>query len=257
MVVHDEVREALEQRAAGGRAREHDHRPRAAAARQPAGRARDRGGRCASTARCRRRSRSSAARSAIGLDDDGARRARDRRGRRSAACAISRPSSRAAATARRRSPRPRIWPSAPASACSPPAGSAACTAARATSFDESADLGTLARLNICVVCAGVKSILDIPATLERLETLNVTVLGYRHGHVPGLLPDVVRACRCRGASTRRTRSRRCCERASSARRAPSSWPTRSTSNSTPSCTTAPLHEGLRAAAERGHRAART
>jgi pseudouridylate synthase len=46
------------------------------------------------------------------------------------------------------------------------------------SFDESADLGTLAKLGICVVCAGVKSILDIPATLERLETLNVTVLGY-------------------------------------------------------------------------------
>jgi pseudouridine-5'-phosphate glycosidase len=45
-------------------------------------------------------------------------------------------------------------------------------------WDESADLGTLARLNLCVVCAGVKSILDIPATLERLETLNVTVLGY-------------------------------------------------------------------------------
>jgi pseudouridine-5'-phosphate glycosidase len=47
------------------------------------------------------------------------------------------------------------------------------------SFDESADLTTLARIGICVVCAGVKSILDIPATLERLETLNVTVLGYR------------------------------------------------------------------------------
>lgn len=46
------------------------------------------------------------------------------------------------------------------------------------SFDESADLGTLARVGICVVCAGVKSILDLPATLERLETLNVTVLGY-------------------------------------------------------------------------------
>jgi pseudouridylate synthase len=46
------------------------------------------------------------------------------------------------------------------------------------SFDESADLTTLARIPICVVCAGVKSILDIPATLERLETLNVTVLGY-------------------------------------------------------------------------------
>ncbi len=47
------------------------------------------------------------------------------------------------------------------------------------SFDESADLTTLARVGICVVCAGVKSILDIPATLERLESLNVTVLGYR------------------------------------------------------------------------------
>jgi pseudouridine-5'-phosphate glycosidase len=52
------------------------------------------------------------------------------------------------------------------------------------SFDESADLGTLARTGICVVCAGVKSILDIPATLERLETLNVTVLGYRTDTFP-------------------------------------------------------------------------
>jgi pseudouridylate synthase len=52
------------------------------------------------------------------------------------------------------------------------------------SFDESADLSTLARVGICVVCAGVKSILDIPATLERLETLNVTVLGYRTNTFP-------------------------------------------------------------------------
>src|SRR3954470_10436369 len=51
-------------------------------------------------------------------------------------------------------------------------------------FDESADLGTLARVGVCVVCAGVKSILDIPATLERLETLNVTVLGYRTDTFP-------------------------------------------------------------------------
>src|SRR5436190_11652396 len=51
-------------------------------------------------------------------------------------------------------------------------------------FDESADLATLARVGICVVCAGVKSILDIPATLERLETLNVTVLGYRTDRFP-------------------------------------------------------------------------
>ena len=54
----------------------------------------------------------------------------------------------------------------------------------AETFDESADLGTLARVGICVVCAGVKSILDIPATLERLETLNVTVLGYRTDAFP-------------------------------------------------------------------------
>jgi pseudouridine-5'-phosphate glycosidase len=47
------------------------------------------------------------------------------------------------------------------------------------SWDESADLTTLASTGIVVVCAGVKSILDVGATLERLETLNVTVLGYR------------------------------------------------------------------------------
>lgn len=52
-------------------------------------------------------------------------------------------------------------------------------------FDESADLVTLARTRIAVVCAGVKSILDVPATLERLETLGVTVLGYRTKRFPG------------------------------------------------------------------------
>jgi pseudouridylate synthase len=46
------------------------------------------------------------------------------------------------------------------------------------SWDESADLETLARTGIVAVCSGVKSILDVGATLERLETLNVTVLGY-------------------------------------------------------------------------------
>jgi pseudouridylate synthase len=45
-------------------------------------------------------------------------------------------------------------------------------------WDESADLETLARTAIVVVCAGVKSILEVGATLERLETLGVTVLGY-------------------------------------------------------------------------------
>ena len=52
-------------------------------------------------------------------------------------------------------------------------------------WDESADLVALARTPICVVCAGVKSILDVGATLERLETLNVTVLGYRSDRFAG------------------------------------------------------------------------
>ncbi|MDP9796972.1 pseudouridine-5'-phosphate glycosidase [Catenuloplanes nepalensis] len=52
-------------------------------------------------------------------------------------------------------------------------------------FDESADLTTLARTPIVVVCAGVKSILDVPATLERMETLGVTVVGYRTLRFPG------------------------------------------------------------------------
>jgi len=52
-------------------------------------------------------------------------------------------------------------------------------------WDESADLTTLSRTPILVVCAGAKSILDVPATLERLETLNVAVLGYRTDRFPG------------------------------------------------------------------------
>jgi pseudouridine-5'-phosphate glycosidase len=52
-------------------------------------------------------------------------------------------------------------------------------------FDESADLITLARTPIAVVCAGVKSILDVGATLERLETLGVGILGYRTNRFPG------------------------------------------------------------------------
>ena len=57
-------------------------------------------------------------------------------------------------------------------------------------YDESADLVTLSRTRIVVVCAGVKSILDVPATLERLDTLAVTVIGYRTHRFPGFyVPD--------------------------------------------------------------------
>lgn len=54
-------------------------------------------------------------------------------------------------------------------------------------FDESADLPALARTPVTVVCAGVKSILDVGATLERLETLGVSVAGYRTDRFPGFL----------------------------------------------------------------------
>jgi pseudouridylate synthase len=54
----------------------------------------------------------------------------------------------------------------------------------AETFDESADLTVLSRTPITVVSAGVKSILDIPATLERLETLSVAVVGFRTSRFP-------------------------------------------------------------------------
>ena len=52
-------------------------------------------------------------------------------------------------------------------------------------WDESADLSALASIPILVVCAGAKSILDVPATLERLETLSVPIIGYRTNRFPG------------------------------------------------------------------------
>ena len=53
------------------------------------------------------------------------------------------------------------------------------------SFDESADLTALANVDMTMICAGVKSILDVPATLERLETLAITLVGYKTTAFPG------------------------------------------------------------------------
>lgn len=55
----------------------------------------------------------------------------------------------------------------------------------ATTFDESADIVALSSIPIVVVSAGVKSVLDIQATLERFETLGVIVVGYRTTGFPG------------------------------------------------------------------------
>jgi pseudouridine-5'-phosphate glycosidase len=56
---------------------------------------------------------------------------------------------------------------------------------RAPAFDESADLTELARSPIVVVCAGAKSILDLRATYERLETLGILVVGFGTSELPG------------------------------------------------------------------------
>jgi pseudouridylate synthase len=57
--------------------------------------------------------------------------------------------------------------------------------AAAETWDESADLYTLAETPITVVCAGVKSVLDVAATLERLESLSVSLVGFRSARFPG------------------------------------------------------------------------
>lgn len=54
-----------------------------------------------------------------------------------------------------------------------------------TNFDESADLVALSRTSVVMISSGAKAILDIPATLERFETLSVPVLGYRTNSYPG------------------------------------------------------------------------
>jgi pseudouridine-5'-phosphate glycosidase len=64
---------------------------------------------------------------------------------------------------------------------------AGCTPAGCAPTDVSADLPELARTPVCVVCSGAKSILDLPATLEWLETWGVPVIGYQTDHFPAFL----------------------------------------------------------------------
>ena len=116
-------------------------------------------------------------------------------------------------------------------------------------WDESADLTTLAGTGVVVVCAGIKSILDVGATLERLETLNVTVLGYGTDRFPGFyLSDSGHPVPWRVDSTAEVAAvARRREWSSALTIGRSSWPTRCppTSSSTPSCTTAWSRMGSR------------
>lgn len=84
----------------------------------------------------------------------------------------------------------------------------------AQTFDISADLGVLARTPVLVVCAGVKSILDVAGTLEYLETLSVPVLGFRTDAFPGFyLSDSGYAALAGRVGRRGRRSRPCPGRA--------------------------------------------
>ena len=200
--------------AAGGGAREHDHQPRPAAAGQPRGGARVRGRGARRGRPCRPRSRWSPARCASGSTTTAleaiARPRRRRQVRRARPRAGDRPRR---VTARRRSPPP------PRSRCAAGIGVFA-TGGLGGVHRGRARAGTSRPTSprsrgtpIAVVCAGVKSILDVGATLERLETLNVTVLGYGTDALPRLLPRRLGLPGARGGSTRRRRRRRWCARA--------------------------------------------
>ncbi len=65
---------------------------------------------------------------------------------------------------------------------------------REPAFDESADLTELARSSTIVVCAGAKAILDLAATLERLDTLGVAVVGYQTDDFPGFFTTTSGLC---------------------------------------------------------------
>lgn len=60
---------------------------------------------------------------------------------------------------------------------------------RGNGYDESADLVELSRIPAIVVCSGAKAILDVAATVERLETLGVTVVGYRTDRMPAFYTE--------------------------------------------------------------------
>ena len=171
----------------------------------------------------------------------------------SAACATSRRCSRAARTARRRSPRPRTWPSAPGIRVFATGGLGGVHRGARDTFDESADLGHARAGRDLRRVRGREVDPRHPGHARAARDAERDRARLPHRHVPGLLPDRRRGCRSpwrvglaaggRGGAAR--------AREASARPARSWSPTRSTSRSTPSCTTALLREGLEAAAEQG------
>ena len=134
----------------------------------------------------------------------------------------------------------------PGSACWRPAASAASTAAGRATRTSPADLGELARTPAVVVCAGVKSLLDVPATVELLETLGIPVVGWRTDSLP-LFYWAAGGPPVSAGSTRRPRRRRSRGRTGRSAAPRSCW----SSGRRPSSTREPLiEEALAAAAPR-------
>ena len=171
-------------------------------------------------ARSRARSRTRCARSGAVpatialLDGDGARRARRRRARRGRRRATTSPSAaRATCRSRRRggatgattvAATAHVAARAGHPACSRPAGSAACTARRRRRGTSRPTSSRSRAPAICVVCAGVKSILDVARDARAAGDARGRRRRLRHRPLPGLLPRRLRPSRCRGGSTRRS-----------------------------------------------------
>ena len=185
-----------------------------------------------------------------GADRPRRRRARGagllRRASPSAACATWRRWSRAARTARRPSPRPRTWPSAAGIRVFATGGLGGVHRGARDTFDESADLGhARARRDLRRV-RGREVDPRHPRDARAARDAERHRARLPDRHVPGLLPDVVRAAGHRGGWTRPRRPPRCCARARrSARPARSSSRTRSTSRWTRSCTSGCCARGSR------------
>ena len=168
-----------------GRAGVDPDRPRPALAGQPGDGPGVRGGGPRGRGRSRRRSPWSAGRSGSAWPTTSWSGSRGRATSSRRAAATSRRRSPGAST-RRRPSRPRSGsPGRPGWASWRPAAWAGVHRGASTTFDISTDLDELARADgMAVVCSGVKSILDVPATLDALETRGVAVVGYRTDTFP-------------------------------------------------------------------------
>ena len=185
LTVSAHVRDALRDGRARRGPRVDDLHPRPAAPAQRRGRAEGRGrpARRRRRAGHHRRPRGRADGRAVGRPDP--RRWATRTTSSRSACATCRSPRPCGVRAARPWPGRRSWRRGPGIAVFATGGLGGVHRGASETFDESADLPVLAQTRILMVSAGVKSILDVGASLERLETLSITLVGYRTTRFPG------------------------------------------------------------------------